>query len=655
MKRRVLVIDDSLTVRGDLEEALSNAGFEVAAVETLADARKILAEGTCDLVVLDVLLPDGDGVDFLREIRTLPCAPTPVMLLSTESEVKDRIRGLRTGADDYVGKPYDRDWLVSRARELTRRPGEKEPAPFILVIDDSPTVREELRGTLTRAGYEVATADSGEAGLRLAANHRPAAVIVDSALPGIDGATVIRRLRQDTALRRLPVMLLTASEGRGFEVTALDAGADAYVRKDDGMPVVLARLGAMLRASGAPAPIAEPASLGSPKRILAVDDSETYLQVLAGQLRGEGYEVAMARSGAEALQLLEVQPVDCVLLDLLMPGLSGTETCRAIKKNPGWRDMPLIMLTALDEREAMIEGINAGADDYITKSADFEVLRARLRAQLRRKQFEEENRHIREELGRREKEAVEERAARVLAETRSSLMAELEKKNLELEAFSYSVSHDLRAPLRAIDGYCAAIQEDCAERLDDAGRGHFARVRKAAGRMGRLIDDLLAFSRVGRLGMTLASVDMQGLVGAAIAELREQNPSRPLEFTVDPLPRVHGDSSLLGLVVQNLLSNAVKYSAGRAPAFIRVAAEDRPGETVFSVRDNGVGFDPQYTHKLFGVFQRLHRADEFEGTGVGLALVKRIVERHGGRVWAEGTPGAGAAFHFAIGKEALRP
>ncbi|MCE9584030.1 MAG: response regulator, partial [Planctomycetes bacterium] len=424
MKRRVLVVDDSLTIRGDLDEALSGAGFDVSAVGTLAEARRHLSAGGSDLVVLDVLLPDGDGIDLLRELRALPGAPIPVILLSTEAEVKDRIRGVKTGADDYVGKPYDRDWLVSRARGLTRQRGEGGQSPFVLVIDDSPTVREELRETLVRAGYEVGTADSGEAGLRFAADRRPTAVIVDSALPGIDGATVIRRLRQDTALRRLPVMLLTASEGRGFEVTALDAGADAYVRKEDGMAVVLARLGAILRASGAPAEVAEPASLGSPKRVLAVDDSETYLQVLAGQLRNEGYEVALARSGTEALELLEVQPVDCVLMDMLMPGLSGTEACRAIKQNPAWRDIPLIMLTALDEREAMIEGINAGADDYITKSADFEVLRARLRAQLRRKQFEDENRHIREELGRREKEAAEERAARVLAETRTSLMAE---------------------------------------------------------------------------------------------------------------------------------------------------------------------------------------------------------------------------------------
>ncbi|MEK7469674.1 MAG: response regulator [Planctomycetota bacterium] len=655
MKRRVLVVDDSLTIRGDLEETLTGAGFEVTAVGTLAEARRCLAIGGNDLVVLDVLLPDGDGVDFLGEIRALPGAPVPVILLSTEAEVKDRIRGLRTGADDYVGKPYDRDWLVSRARELTRGPLEKTPSPLVLVIDDSPTVLEGLRATLTEAGYEVTTAETGEAGLRLASDARPTAVIVDSGLPGIDGATVIRRMRQDAALRRLPVMLLTASEGQGFEVTALDAGADAYVRKEDGMPVVLAKLGAMLRASGAPADMSEPASLGSPKRVLAVDDSETYLQVLAERLRSEGYEVALARSGAAALELLEVQPVDCVLLDMLMPEMSGTEACRAIKKNPAWRDIPLIMLTALDEREAMIEGINAGADDYITKTADFEVLRARLRAQLRRKQFEDENRHIREELGRREKEAAEERAARALAETRAALMAELENKNQELEAFSYSVSHDLRAPLRAIDGFCAALQEDCSDRLDDAGKGYLARVRKAAGRMGRLIDDLLAFSRVGRFGMCLSSVDMEGLARASVVELREQNPSSALEFSVGSLQRVNGDSSLLTQVFQNLLANAVKYSSGRSPARIGVTCEDKPDEAVFSVRDNGVGFDPQYAHKLFGVFQRLHRSDEFEGTGVGLALVKRIVERHGGRVWAEGAPGDGAAFHFSIPKKAAHP
>jgi len=273
------------------------------------------------------------------------------------------------------------------------------------VIDDSVTFRDELRQSLEGAGYHVREAATGEEGLALAAADRPDAVVVDGILPGIDGATVVRRLKSDTALRSTPCLLLTGAEGANDGLRALEAGADAYVRKSEDLGVILVRLAALLR--GAIATGGEPSpSLPGPKRLLAVDDSNTYLQELGSQLRREGYHVVMASSGEEALELLAARPVDGILLDLVMPGLSGQETCQRIKQRAEWRDIPLIMLTARDDRDAMIEGINAGADDYIAKSADFDVLKARLRAQLRRKYFEDENRRIREKLVRRETEAT---------------------------------------------------------------------------------------------------------------------------------------------------------------------------------------------------------------------------------------------------------
>src|SRR6202035_9486 len=350
-------------------------------------------------------LPDGDGIQLLKEIRATPSAAgTAVMLLSTESEIRDRIRGLTTGADEYVGKPYDPGYVVARARELVRRGGSTPAAgqETVLLIDDSVTFREELKAALESACYRVLVAGSGEDGLRLAADQRPTAVVVDGVLPGIDGATVIRRIRLDAALRGLPCLLLTGSEDRGDEVRALDAGADAFARKDENIALVLARLNAMLRSAGAQSSKSETASLLGPKKILAVDDSETYLQGLAEALRADGYEMVLARSGEEALQLLAVQPVDCILLDVIMPGIGGQETCRRLKNVPVTRDIPIVMLTAVDDRDAMIRGLGAGADDYIAKSSDFAVLRARVLAQIRRKQFEDENRLIREQLLRRE-------------------------------------------------------------------------------------------------------------------------------------------------------------------------------------------------------------------------------------------------------------
>ncbi|HLG42750.1 MAG TPA: response regulator, partial [Planctomycetota bacterium] len=603
------------------------------------------------LVILDVLLPDGDGIELLRQIRADPASgDTAVMLLSTEAEVRNRVKGLKTGADEYVGKPYDAAYVVARAKEIVRRASAAsgESPPTILVVDDSPTFRESLRSALESAGYRVVVAESGEEGLHKAADERPSAMIVDGVLPGIDGSTVIRRMREDVALRRVPCLLLTASEERSGEISALRAGADAYVRKEERIEVILARLAAVLRSAKTPAALGQTSGLLGPKRILAVDDSPTYLHQLSDELREEGYEVIQARSGEEALDLLAAQAVDCILLDLLMPGMSGQEACRHIKSKPEWRDIPLIMLTALDEREAMIEGIRLGADDYITKSSDFEVLKARLGAQLRRKQFEDENRLIREELLRKELVEAEARVSKQLAETRAELLAELEKKNKELEAFSYSVSHDLRAPLRAIDGFCQILEEESAPRLDDEGKRHLRVVRENARRMGELIDDLLAFSRMGRQAIQLTDIDMTKLAKDVFEMLRLEGPPRAIRFHGEALPRVQADLSMMRQVLFNLLSNSLKYTAPRDTAEIVMRATENGDETVFSIQDNGVGFDMQYAHRLFGVFQRLHSNDEFAGTGVGLAIVHRIIERHGGRVWAEGKPDRGATFYFTL-------
>ncbi len=263
----------------------------------------------------------------------------------------------------------------------------------ILLIDDSVTFREALKDVLDGLGYRVLVAGTGEEGLRLAADQHPAAIIVDGQLPGIDGAAVIRRIRLDAALRRSPCLLLTGSEDNGAEVRVLDAGADAFVRKEENVAVILARLNAMLRSAGIQSAGPSTPSLVAPKKILAVDDSETYLQELAGALRADGYELVLARSGEEALDLLAVQQVDCLLLDVMMPGIGGLETCRRVKSAPAMRDIPVVMLTALEDRAAMIEGLSAGADDYVTKSSEFDLLRARVFAQIRRKQFSDENSH----------------------------------------------------------------------------------------------------------------------------------------------------------------------------------------------------------------------------------------------------------------------
>ena len=225
---------------------------------------------------------------------------------------------------------------------------------------------------------------------------------------------------------------------------------------------------------------------------------------------------------------------------------------------------------------------------------------------------------------------------------------ELHASNSELEAFSYSVSHDLRAPLRHITGFATLLHQHAGASLDDQGRRYLTTITDAAARMATLIDDLLAFSRMGRANVSKRRVELSQLVREARDEVSADVNGRRIAWEIHDLPPVDADPSLLRPVLVNLLSNAVKYTGTRNEARIEVGTESRAGELVVFVRDNGVGFDMAYAHKLFGVFQRLHRADEFSGTGIGLANVRRIIQRHGGRTWAEGALDAGATFYFSL-------
>jgi light-regulated signal transduction histidine kinase (bacteriophytochrome) len=229
--------------------------------------------------------------------------------------------------------------------------------------------------------------------------------------------------------------------------------------------------------------------------------------------------------------------------------------------------------------------------------------------------------------------------------------AQLEIANKELEAFAYSVSHDLRAPLRALDGFARALLEDYGPRLPADGQRYLDRIQEGVRQMNTLINDLLTFSRFSRQALKkhpISTEEWHALLTSIVADLRAATPARAVQVTWAALPPCEADPALLKQVLINLLANAFKYTRPRGNARIEVGCDLRANSPVYFVRDNGVGFDMQYAHKLFGVFQRLHRADEFEGTGVGLAIVQRIVERHGGKIWAEAETGHGATFYFTL-------
>jgi light-regulated signal transduction histidine kinase (bacteriophytochrome) len=225
---------------------------------------------------------------------------------------------------------------------------------------------------------------------------------------------------------------------------------------------------------------------------------------------------------------------------------------------------------------------------------------------------------------------------------------QLEAANKELEAFSYSISHDLRTPLRSVDGFSQAVLEDYGQQLPEEGRRYLNKIRNGAQRMGNLIDDLLTFSRLSRAPIEKKLVDVEMLVRTVLEDLQASREDRALDLRIGELPVAAGDPALLKQVWLNLLSNALKYTRKREHAVVEIGCTREQGRNAYFVRDNGTGFDMRYVGKLFGVFQRLHRAEDYEGTGVGLAIVQRVIERHGGRVWAEAAVDRGATFHFTL-------
>ncbi|MBI2311396.1 MAG: response regulator [Betaproteobacteria bacterium] len=401
--------------------------------------------------------------------------------------------------------------------------------------------------------------------------------------------------------------------------------------------------------------------------ILIAEDSATQAEQLKYLLEQHHYAVTTAANGRLALEAARQRKPTLIITDIVMPEMDGYMLCKAVKSDDNLKDVPVVMVTSLSGMQDIAKSLECGADNFIRKPYEPKILLARidyilLNRELRRtRQLEvgmevylagkkhfitsereqivdllistyDEAIHMNEELARR--------------------TAQLEATNKELESFSYSVSHDLRAPLRAIDGFSRMLEEDYQARLDEEGRRQIRVIRDNAHKMGQLIDDLLAFSRMGRKAMAVSPVDMAALAAEVFSELRQAGDHRSVRFDLRPMPACDGDPVLLRQVWANLLSNALKFSGRRETPLIEAGGQSEGRENVYYVTDNGAGFDMQYYDKLFGVFQRLHGGEEFPGTGVGLAIVQRAVARHGGRVWAEGKVDQGATFRFALPREA---
>ena len=361
-------------------------------------------------------------------------------------------------------------------------------------------------------------------------------------------------------------------------------------------------------------------------KILIVDDETAQMKALCNTLQDHNYKTVGFSSARSALAELEKTGFDLLLSDLMMPEMNGIELLQAAKKKSP--DLVCIIMTGEGTIATAVEAMKSGALDYILKPFKLSAILPVLERALSVRNLRLEN----AALARR----VEERTA------------ELEAANKELEAFSYSVSHDLRAPLRHIGGFTDLLIQSKSGSTEQDKR-YLGLISTAAKQMNQLIDDLLDFSRNSRVEIRQTKVDLQELIEKILQDLQPEMKNRKINFEKQPLPPVQGDPALLRQVFSNLILNAVKYSRTRDVAKIEIGCTEKTkDEITIYVRDNGVGFDMKYADKLFGVFQRLHGQNEFEGTGIGLANVRRIIARHGGRTWAEAKVDEGATFFVTL-------
>ncbi len=377
--------------------------------------------------------------------------------------------------------------------------------------------------------------------------------------------------------------------------------------------------------------------------ILMVDDEPSNLSALEAILEGLGQNLIKAASGQEALRQVLDKDFAVILLDVQMPGLNGIETAALIRERQLSRHIPIIFLTGtVKTAEMMFKGYSAGAVDYLMKPIVSGILRAKVEVFV---ELAVSRQKLQEEIAERARIAAEISKLNLALEQKNE---DLREANADLESFAHSVSHDLRSPLRHVQGYLGILEKSAAGKLDDKERQHIKTVKGATQRMGQLIDDLLGFSRIGRTQLRKTPISMDALLQEVLMQIQPDLANRNIVWEIHPLPQVLGDYNLLRQVWVNFIANAVKYSRPRNRAKIEIQAVTKDHEIIFQVRDNGVGFDMAYADKLFGVFQRLHPESEFEGTGIGLANVRRIVQRHGGRTWAEGKMEEGSAFYFSL-------
>ena len=405
---------------------------------------------------------------------------------------------------------------------------------------------------------------------------------------------------------------------------------------------------------------------------MVVEDSKSQAMMLKSLLKKHDYKARDFPDGISAYKAALEDPPIMILSDIMMPGMDGYELCEKVKNTKELKDIPIILLTTLQDSMDIIKGLQAGSDNFITKPFDPKYLLSRINYLLanRELRYQGTSDLVLEIVFNGQKYAINSERKQILdlllsvyenaiqqnhelTETQAELRRSNEHliaMNRDLEAFSYTISHDLRTPLNHISMSAQLLRNHYHDCLDEAGISYVETIHSTTRAMAEMINDMLQFSRTGTISIHSQPIDLSEMCVKVMQWIFQDNPDRRIEVKIDEQLTVSGDHSLLMVVMKNLLGNSWKYTSGTPDPVIHVGSFEKEGNTVFFVKDNGVGFDPARAANLFTPFVRLHSQEEFPGTGVGLATAKRIIERHGGHIWAEGEPGKGASFFFTVGQ-----